>query len=177
MQSPHTRPTTPGPAHKLTVDEAPLRPLCARFTVRSTPAVSSPKMGAAGASTTTTASRTCATSLPTADIGCSPPSHCARTSHVALRCAGRPFGRGCDRRADGFGDGAGLRGKCPAKMPGENAAQGVATTANPAPRSCLLIAGDSATLLQGRRCCNLPVQKFRILSAAKSQGDLQQLGG
>lgn len=62
-------------------------------------------------------------------------------------------------------------------MPGENAAQGVATTANPAPRSCLLIAGDSATLLQGRRCCNLPVQKFRILSAAKSQGDLQQLGG
>ena len=40
-------------------------------------------------------------------------------------------------------------------MPGENAAQGVATTANPAPRSCLLIAGDSATLLQGRRCCNL----------------------
>ena len=43
-------------------------------------------------------------------------------------------------------------------MPGENAAQGVATTANPAPRSCLLIAGDSATLLQGRRCCNLLVQ-------------------
>ena len=43
-------------------------------------------------------------------------------------------------------------------MPGENAAQGVATTANPAPRSCLLIAGDSATLLQSaqsRRCCNL----------------------
>ena len=164
MQSPHTRPTTPGPAHKLTVDEAPLRPPCARFTVRSTPAVSSPKMGAAGASTTTTASRTCAASLPTADIGCSPPSRCARTSHVALRCAGRPFGRGCDRRADGFGDGAGLRGKCPAKMPGENAAQGVATTANPAPRSCLLIAGDSATLLQSaqsRRCCNLPASSPR----------------
>ena len=151
MQSPHTPPNTPGSANKLTVDEVPLRPPCARFTVCSTPAVSSPKMGAAGASTTTTASRTCAASLPTADIGCSPPSHCARTSHVALRCAGRPFGRGCDRRADGYGDGAGLDSLRYGlrKIPGENAAQGVATptaraASNPGTPRCSLLMDELA---------------------------------